>query len=55
MLQDVETALDAYVNSDDGYYSWEEIATYRYEGVSVTVINMTSQKWMTGKTNYAWC
>ena len=49
--QDVTTALDEYVHSDDGFYSWELLATYRYENLSCTlhVVNMTSQKWMDGK------
>jgi PhoPQ-activated pathogenicity-related protein len=40
---DVITNLDQYVQSDDGHYSWNEIASYNYEGVTVYIVNMTSQ------------
>lgn len=45
---DVETDLDRYVHFDDGYYSYEELDSYRYDNLSATVYiyNMTSQKWM---------
>jgi PhoPQ-activated pathogenicity-related protein len=43
---DDETDLDRYVQSDDGYFSWEEITSYNvYEGVTIYILNMTSQKW----------
>jgi PhoPQ-activated pathogenicity-related protein len=42
---DVETDLDRYVQSDDGYFSWEEIMSYYYEGVTIYILNMTSQKY----------
>jgi PhoPQ-activated pathogenicity-related protein len=42
---DVETDLDRYVQSDDGYFSWEEITSYEYEGVTIYILNMTSQKY----------
>jgi PhoPQ-activated pathogenicity-related protein len=45
---DEPTALDDYVNFDDGYFSWSELTTYRFEENATTVymLNMTSQKWM---------
>jgi PhoPQ-activated pathogenicity-related protein len=39
------TALDEYVQSDDGYFSFEYLAEYQYEGVDIYVVNMTSQKY----------
>lgn len=44
---DVVTALDQYVHSDDGHYSWTELASYNYDGVTLYVINMTSQLYQT--------
>jgi PhoPQ-activated pathogenicity-related protein len=45
---DEPTALDDYVNFDDGYFQWSILTTYRFEESKVTVymMNMTSQKWM---------
>ena len=40
--------MDEYVQSDDGYYSWTEIDEIRYDGVTMYVLNMTSQKWQDG-------
>jgi PhoPQ-activated pathogenicity-related protein len=42
---DVVTPLDEYVHRDDGYFSWEELASYRFDTGTVYVINMTSQKY----------
>jgi PhoPQ-activated pathogenicity-related protein len=42
-----ETPLDTYVQRDDGYFSWQYLATYDYDGVSVHIVNMTSQMWQT--------
>ncbi len=53
-LQDVVTPLDEYVFSDDGAYSFEELVSYRYNGVTVYVYNMTSQIWFDG-TNVLEC
>ena len=41
-------AIDDYVNFDDGYFSWEEVYEYRFEGVTLYMANMTSQKWLNG-------
>jgi hypothetical protein len=48
--QDEPTALDDYVNFDDGYFHWDILTTYRFEENKTTVymVNMTSQKWMDG-------
>ncbi|KAK2157405.1 hypothetical protein LSH36_192g01004 [Paralvinella palmiformis] len=42
---DVQTDLDVYVHSDDGYYSWEILTEYRYNACTMYIVNMTSQKW----------
>ena len=47
--QDVKTALDDYVAKPDPSYSWREIAKYDVEGCTIYILNMTSQRWMTGK------
>jgi hypothetical protein len=49
-MHDEPTALDDYVNFDDGYFEWSILRTYRFEENSTTVymMNMTSQKWMDG-------
>jgi PhoPQ-activated pathogenicity-related protein len=39
------TPLDEYVHSDDGYWSYEYLAQYEYNGVDLYVVNMTSQKY----------
>ena len=49
--------LDDYVNFDDGYFSWEILGRYEFgdgpePDVTVFVVNMTSQKWMTGKKHF---
>ena len=49
-LQDTPTALDDYVQMDDGFHSWTELDMYEYQGVDIYILNMTSQKWMDGKT-----
>jgi hypothetical protein len=35
------------VHSDDGHYDWVEIASYRFEGVTLYIVNMTSQLYQT--------
>ena len=47
-LKDEETDLDRYVHGDDGYFNWTEIESYRYDGVTVFILNMMSQKWQDG-------
>ena len=42
------TPLDDYVFSDDGVYSYEEVTSYEYSGVTVYIYNMTSQIWFDG-------
>ena len=44
-----ETALDRYVAAPDSNYSWKVAQTLPAEGANVTVIEMTSQKWLTEK------
>jgi len=39
--------LDEYVQSDDGYFSWEEVASYNYPGATLYILNMTSQRYQT--------
>ena len=36
------------VNLDDGFFSWDFVTTYEYEGVTMYMLNMTSQKWLDG-------
>jgi PhoPQ-activated pathogenicity-related protein len=40
---DVVTPLDEYVHRDDGAFKWEELASYNFQGVTVYILNMTSQ------------
>ena len=49
-VKDEKTALDDYVQLDDGYFSFTELLSYRFEENATTVymLNMTSQKWMDG-------
>ena len=48
--QDETTFLDEYVNNDDGWFTYEELPEYGYEGDGYTMYlyNMTSQQWMDG-------
>jgi hypothetical protein len=50
-MQDDVTPLDTYVHGDDGYYSYEYLTEYEYPGVTVYVVNMTSQKYQDGLSN----
>lgn len=43
---DVTTALDDYVNRDDGYYNWELLESQEFNDYSLHILNLTSQKWM---------
>ena len=46
------TPLDDYVNAPDSHYSWKALEwTYKGEGYTMHLVNMTSQKWLTGKIN----
>ena len=47
-FQNETTPLDEYVWRDDGAFTWEEKGSYRYNGVTVYFVNMTSQIWMDG-------
>ena len=49
------TPLDEYVHSDDGAFEWREVASYNYDGVTVYMINMTSQYYQDGKTCHILC
>lgn len=42
--------LDDYVQRDDGYFKYEVLRdqTYFSPGVTTFVLNMTSQKWLSG-------
>ena len=42
---EVVTPLDEYVHRDDGFFSWTEVASYNFDGVTMYIINMTSQKY----------
>lgn len=42
-------ALDDYVYRNDPYYKFEEIGKESGPGYTMYMINMTSQKWKTGK------
>lgn len=44
-----ETALDRYVAAPDSHFSWKPVRDLPAEGAAVTVIEMTSQKWLTEK------
>jgi PhoPQ-activated pathogenicity-related protein len=44
---DVITDLDTYVQSDDGFFTWTELTSYAYDGVTIYIVNMTSQQWQT--------
>jgi len=41
----VQTDLDIYVHSDDGFFTWTEVTSYPQEGVTMYILNMTSQKY----------
>lgn len=48
-MKDEVTDLDAYVHSNDGFFRWTEIDSHRFDGVTLYIVNMTSQRWQTGK------
>jgi len=39
------TPLDEYVQGDDGFWSYQYLAQYEYDGVTLYIVNMTSQKY----------
>lgn len=43
----LETPLDRYVAAPDPAYAWQAVTNARLDGVSVTVIDLTSQSWLT--------
>ena len=49
IFQDVVTKLDEYVRRDDGMFSWRELSSDVGDGYTAWVVNMTSQRWYTGK------
>src|SRR3954453_4734969 len=44
-----ETALDRYVAAPDAAFTWKAVGTLPAEGVTATLIQMTSQRWLTEK------
>src|SRR5215210_1634109 len=42
-----ETALDRYVAAPDANFSWKVLKPLPAEGVTATLLDMTSQKWLT--------
>lgn len=47
-LKDIETPLDKYVHSDDGFWSYEVIEEYDEGDQMIYILNMTSQWWQGG-------
>ena len=47
--QPAETALDRYVAAPDANFSWKVVKELPAEGVTATLIEMTSQQWLTDK------
>lgn len=43
----LETPLDRYVAAPDPAYTWRAVTNARIDGVTVTVIDLTSQSWLT--------
>src|SRR5688500_17104538 len=44
-----ETALDRYVAQPDASFAWKVLRDLPAEGVTATLLEMTSQKWLTEK------
>src|SRR5436190_11083985 len=42
-----ETALDRYVAAPDAAFTWKAVRTLPAEGVTATLIELTSQRWLT--------
>lgn len=51
LIQGANTKFDDYINRPDDAWTYEELTSYRYENMSVTlyILNMTSQRWMSRK------
>ncbi len=47
--QPAQTALDRYVAAPDSNFSWKVVRDLQAEGVTATLLEMTSQKWLTEK------
>ena len=47
--QPAQTALDRYVATPDPNFSWKVVRDLPTEGVTATLVEMTSQKWLTEK------
>jgi PhoPQ-activated pathogenicity-related protein len=47
--QSAQTALDRYVAAPDPSFSWKVVRDLSAEGVTATLLEMTSQKWLTEK------
>ena len=47
--QPAQTALDRYVAAPDPNFSWKVVRDLQAEGVTATLLEMTSQKWLTEK------
>ncbi|HOB97787.1 MAG TPA: PhoPQ-activated pathogenicity-related family protein [Verrucomicrobiota bacterium] len=43
----LETPLDRYVAAPDPAYAWQAVTNARINGVTVTIIDLTSQSWLT--------
>ena len=43
------TPLYQYVHTDDGQWSWAQVAEYPGTGMTTFVLSMTSQVWQTGE------
>src|SRR5690242_9566175 len=42
-----ETPLDRYVAAPDPAYAWKAVKDVKGDGVTATIIDMTSQRWLT--------
>lgn len=47
--RDAQTALDRYVAAPDASFSWKVLRQLPAEGVTATLLEMTSQRWLTEK------
>ena len=43
-----QTPLDDYVKAPDPHYNYTLLKTYRIEGYTLYILNLTSQKWLDG-------
>lgn len=52
----LSTVLDDYVNAPDATYSYKALRQpYKGDGFTTYYLNMTSQKWLTGRTWQCTC